>query len=168
MKHPMHRAFAKAHVTHSMLHFHCDIVTILHCIQADILLAFLWQKSHAQKYPSVYLRRNSSHVFFMPKTLFISMKKQFLHQKKKTVHTAFECTTTMREALIALVHQYPVLWDKQDTKYKDSNYKNSKWKEIAEMLCLTKDDVKKKWKSLTDTFMKQKNIKSESRDGLSD
>ena len=37
-----------------------------------------------------------------------------------------------------------------------SNYKNAKWKEIADILCLTKEDVIKKWKSLRDTFMRQK------------
>ena len=49
------------------------------------------------------------------------------------------------------------LWDKQDAKYKDSNYKDAKWKEIAEILCLTKEDVIKKWKSLRNTFVRQKN-----------
>ena len=62
---------------------------------------------------------------------------------QKTVHTAFEYTT-MGEALINLVCQYPAAWDKQDAKYKDSNYKDAKWKEIAEILCLTKEDVIKK------------------------
>ena len=71
------------------------------------------------------------------------------------VHTGFECTT-LGEALIDFVHQYPAPWDKQDAKHKDSNYKDSKWKEIAEMLCLTKEDVIKKWKSLRDTFVRQK------------
>ena len=62
----------------------------------------------------------------------------------------------MGKALINLVCQYPTLWDKQDTKYKDSNYKDAKWMEIAEILSLTKEDVIKKWKSLRDTFMRQK------------
>ena len=62
----------------------------------------------------------------------------------------------------------PSLWDKQDAKYKDSNYKDARWKEIAEILCLTKKDVKKKLKSLRDTFMRHKNTKSKSVDGLSD
>ena len=84
------------------------------------------------------------------------MKKQFACQK--TVHTAFEYITTMGEALINLVHQHPALWDKQDAKYKDSNYKDAKWKEIAEILCLTKEDAIKKWKSLRDTFMRPKKI----------
>ena len=73
----------------------------------------------------------------------------------------------MGETLINLVHQYSALWDKQDAKYKDSNYKDAKWKETAEILCFTKEAVIKKWKSLRDTFVRQKNIKSKSGDGLS-
>ena len=73
----------------------------------------------------------------------------------------------MGEALIDLVHQYPALWDKQDAMYKDSNYKEAKWKEITEILHLNKEDVIKKWKSLRDTYVRHKNIKSKSGDGLS-
>ena len=57
--------------------------------------------------------------------------------------------------------------------YKDSNYKETKWKEIAEILHLTKKDMIKKWKSLRDTYVTHKNIKtyvrhkSKSGDGLS-
>ena len=54
----------------------------------------------------------------------------------------------MGESLINLVRQYPALWDKQNSKYKDSNYKDAKWREIAEILGVPKDDVIKKWKSL--------------------
>ena len=50
----------------------------------------------------------------------------------------------MGEVLINLVHQYPALWDKQDDMHKDSSYKDAKWKEIAEILHLTKEDVIKK------------------------
>ena len=73
----------------------------------------------------------------------------------------------MGETLIDLVCQYPALWDKQDAVYKDSNYKEAKWKEIVEILHLTKEDVIKKWKSLRDTYVGHKNINSKSRDGLS-
>ena len=62
----------------------------------------------------------------------------------------------MAEALIDLVCHYPALWDKQDAKYKDNNYKEAKWKEIVEILCLNKEDMIKKWKSLRDTFVRQK------------
>ena len=92
----------------------------------------------------------------------------FPHQKPfaYTVHTASEFTTTMGEALINLVHQYPALWDKQDAMYKDSNYKGAKWKEITEILHLNKEDVIKKSKSLMDTYVRHKNIKAKSGDGF--
>ena len=54
----------------------------------------------------------------------------------------------MGESLINLVHQYPALWDKQNTKHKDSNYNDVKWREIAEILGVPKEYVIKKWKSL--------------------
>ena len=38
----------------------------------------------------------------------------------------------MGEALINLICQYPALRDKQNTKYKDSNYKDVRWREIAD------------------------------------
>ena len=43
----------------------------------------------------------------------------------------------------------------------------AKWKEIMEILHLTKEDVIKKWKSLRDSYGRHKNIKSKSGDGLS-
>ena len=73
----------------------------------------------------------------------------------------------MGESLIDLVHQYPALWDKQNSKYKDSNYKDAKWREISEILGVPKDDAIKKWKSLCDTYARHKNIKAKSGDGLS-
>ena len=74
----------------------------------------------------------------------------------------------MGEALIDLVCQYPVIWDKQNTKYKHSNYEDARWREIAEILGVPKDDAIKKWKSLQDTYVRQKSIKAKSGDGLSD
>ena len=44
----------------------------------------------------------------------------------------------MGDAFINLVCQYPALWDKQDARYKDNNYKEAKWKEIAEIYALTR------------------------------
>ena len=95
--------------------------------------------------------------------------KPTLTQVKDSLHCTFEFETTrMGESLIDLVCQYPALWDKQNSKYKDSNYKDAKWREIAEMLGVPKDDAIKKWKSLRDTYVRQKNIKGKSGDGLSD
>ena len=87
-------------------------------------------------------------------------------------HTCFEFLEARRrrmgEALIDLIHQYPALWDKQHTKYKDSNYKDARWGEIAEILSVPKYDAIKKWKSLWDTYVRQKSIKVKSGDSLSD
>ena len=96
-----------------------------------------------------------------------SSERQYIAKVRETVFTLLE-TTRMGESLIDLVHQYPALWDKQNSKYKDSNYKDAKWREIAETLGVPKDDAIKKWKSLRDTYVRQKNIKSKSGDGLSD
>ena len=96
-----------------------------------------------------------------------SSERQYIAKVRETVFTLLE-TTRMGESLIDLVRQYPALWDKQNSKYKDSNYKDAKWREIAETLGVPKDDAIKKWKSLRDTYVRQKNIKSKSGDGLSD
>ena len=115
--------------------------------------------------------------FFTVKTCSISVgemcscQKLCLHQKvfAYTVHTVLSFqgfTMTMGEALIDLVCQYPALWDKQDMMYKDSSCKEAKWKEIAEILHLNKEEVIRKWKSLRDTYVRHKNNKSKSRDGL--
>ena len=46
--------------------------------------------------------------------------------------------------------------------YKDSSYKEAKWKEIAEILHLNKEEVIRKWKSLRDNYVRHKNNKSRS------
>ena len=100
------------------------------------------------------------------KTNSDSSERQYIAKVRETVfslHCTFEFETTrMAESLIDLVHQYPAQWDKQNSKYKDSNYKDAKWREIAEMLGVPKDDAIKKWKSLRDTYVRQKNIKGKS------
>ena len=60
-----------------------------------------------------------------------SSERQYIAKVRETVFTLLE-TTRMGESLIDLVRQYPALWDKQNSKYKDSNYKDAKWREIAE------------------------------------
>ena len=96
--------------------------------------------------------------FFVAKTHGISVGEMCLHQKPclcqkvfaYTVHTVLSFqvfTMTMGEVLIDLVCQYPALWDKQDMMYKDSSYKEAKWKEIVEILHLNKEEVIRKWKS---------------------
>ena len=61
---------------------------------------------------------------FAPKTICVDSSHSFWIS---------EFTTTMGEALIDLIQQYPTLWDKQAMMYKDSSYKDARWKEIAEL-----------------------------------
>ena len=95
---------------------------------------------------------------FAPKTVFVpkSVCKYSSH--------SFEFSTLQRQwEKHYLVHQYPSLWDKQDMMYKDSSYKEAKWKEITEILHLNKEELIRKWKSLRDTYVRHKNNKSKKR-----
>ena len=116
--------------------------------------------------------RKSSHVFFHSKNPWYICGENIFVPKTICIYSShsfliYKFTTTMGETLIKVLHQYPAQCDKQNAMYKDSNYKEAKWKEIVEILHLNKEDVIKKWKSLRDTYVRHKNIKSKSRDGLS-
>ena len=62
----------------------------------------------------------------------------------------------MGEVLIDFVHQYPALWYKQDAMYKDSNYEEAKWKEIADILCISSCKISRcyKWYIIIDIDIK--------------
>ena len=125
--------------------------------------------THTRKTLCMYVGKQFTHcvhtkacvgtkTVFAPKTICVGSSHSFWIS---------EYTTTMGEALIDLVQQYPTLWDKQDMMYKDSSYKEAKWKEIVEILHLNKEEVIRKWKSLWDTYVRHKNNKSKSGDCLS-
>ena len=145
-----------------------DITVILHHSKLTYWTQIQSENHKHKCKPSVCMWGNSSRILFVPKTVF-TPETMF---EPKTIcifssHSFWvsKFRTTIGEALIDLVCQYPALWDKQDGMYKDSSYKDAKWKEIAEILHLTKEDVIKK--SLRDTYVRHKNIKSKSGDGLS-
>ncbi|XP_015372800.1 PREDICTED: transcription factor Adf-1-like [Diuraphis noxia] len=61
----------------------------------------------------------------------------------------------MEEQLIVEVEKRPVLYDKSLGTYKNATYREEIWKEVANEL--KNDDVntvKKRWRSLRDTFIK--------------
>ena len=120
----------KAYDTHNATHFRSDIATISHCVQADTLDANSQWKSQVQmKTLCIYVGKQlCGENVFTPKNICIYSSHSFWVYK----------FTTVGEALIDLVHQYPALWDKQDAMYKDTNYKEARWKEIAEILHLNK------------------------------
>ena len=123
-----------------------------------------WMQIHSKNCmckwkPSVYMWGNSSHVFVWQNPWYICGENIFA--PKNCLHIQFT------QLLSLQVYNNNALWDKQDTMYKDSNYKEAKWKEIMEMLYINKEDVIKRWESLRDTYVRHKNIKSKSGDGLS-
>ena len=79
-----------------------------------------------------------------------------------------EFTTTMGEALNWPCTTVSLLYGTSKILCtKIVAIKEAKWKEIAEILHLNKEEVIRKWKSLRDTYVRHKNNKSKSGDGLS-
>ncbi|KAL4135497.1 hypothetical protein QTP88_007103 [Uroleucon formosanum] len=60
------------------------------------------------------------------------------------------------ELLISEVQKHSFLWNKWDKKYRDRYTTEKAWNDIAIKLKLDKEDIKKKWRSLRDTFLKEK------------
>ncbi|XP_017775443.1 PREDICTED: uncharacterized protein LOC108561857 [Nicrophorus vespilloides] len=60
----------------------------------------------------------------------------------------------MEESLILEVEKRPVLYDKGLITYKNSNTREEAWKEVAILLQLDTDTVKKRWRSLRDAFIR--------------
>ena len=120
---------------------------------------------------------NSSHIFCGKNPQYICGANVFM--PKNCVCTKNHLHIQFTQLLSLQVHKnngrsinqpctsVPCSMGQAGCHYKDSNYKEAKWKETVEILHLTNEDVIKKWKSLRDTYVRHKNIKSKSRDGLS-
>ena len=102
-----------------------------------------------------YQRQQADTKDNSPAQVWFDIKRLTLHifAGEHICFEFLEARGRMGEALIDLVRQYPALWDKQHSKYKDSNYKDARWREISEILNVPKDDAIKKWKSLRDTYV---------------
>nr|XP_022904554.1 uncharacterized protein LOC111416692 [Onthophagus taurus]XP_022913138.1 uncharacterized protein LOC111423979 [Onthophagus taurus] len=59
------------------------------------------------------------------------------------------------EALIAAVREQRLLWDKKHKHYRNRLLIQRSWKNVAEALECTADDVKKKWKNLRDSYNRE-------------
>ena len=107
---------------------------------------------------------------FTPETVFAPKNHlhiQFTQLLSFRVSKASKFTATMGEALIDLYISTLLYGTSRMACTKIVANKDAKWKEIMEILHLNKEDVIKKWKSLRDTCVRHKNIKSKSGDGLS-
>ncbi|XP_077089916.1 uncharacterized protein LOC143741489 isoform X2 [Siphateles boraxobius] len=71
----------------------------------------------------------------------------------------------MEEKLILAVSGHPELFDSSSYFYRDRNKKDLAWKKISEEIVQPDDVCRKKWKSLRDTYLKEKRKEMEKRSG---
>ncbi|XP_034725477.1 uncharacterized protein LOC117943446 [Etheostoma cragini] len=62
----------------------------------------------------------------------------------------------MEEKLIIAVAGFPIIYDMTLFAYRDKLEKNEAWDKVAEIVGVSADDCKKKWKSLRDMFKKER------------
>ena len=70
------------------MHFHCDIAVILHHVQADTLDANLQQKTQGQNENLLYICGETVHIFFMAKTLGISVERNVFVPKTICIYSS--------------------------------------------------------------------------------
>ncbi|XP_026044670.1 transcription factor Adf-1-like [Astatotilapia calliptera] len=71
----------------------------------------------------------------------------------------------MEEKLISAVANYPELYDASYYFYQDRNKKDLAWRHISEEIGQPEDICRRKWKSLRDTYNKEKRTEKEKRSG---
>ncbi|XP_039468694.1 uncharacterized protein LOC120440388 isoform X1 [Oreochromis aureus] len=71
----------------------------------------------------------------------------------------------MEEKLISAVANHPELYDASCYFYRDSNKKDLAWRHISEEIGQPEDICRRKWKSLRDTYNKEKRTEKEKRSG---
>lgn len=63
---------------------------------------------------------------------------------------------TVEKKLADLIREHPNLYDQSRQDYKDNMKGHTSWKEIADNMGKTEEEVKLKWKNLRDKFCKAK------------
>ncbi|KAL3966453.1 Adh transcription factor 1 [Sarotherodon galilaeus] len=71
----------------------------------------------------------------------------------------------MEEKLISAVANHPELYDASCYFYRDRNKKDLAWRHISEEIGQPEDICRRKWKSLRDTYNKEKREEKEKRSG---
>ncbi|XP_016368500.1 uncharacterized protein LOC107751434 [Sinocyclocheilus rhinocerous] len=71
----------------------------------------------------------------------------------------------MEERLILSVSSHPEIYDTSSYFYRDRNKKDLAWKSVGEEIGQPEDVCRKKWKSLRDTYLKEKRKEMEKRSG---
>ncbi|XP_039892427.1 transcription factor Adf-1-like isoform X2 [Simochromis diagramma] len=71
----------------------------------------------------------------------------------------------MEEKLISAMANHPELYDASYYFYRDRNKKDLAWRHISEEIRQPEDICRRKWKSLRDTYNKEKRTEKEKRSG---
>ncbi|XP_049451174.1 transcription factor Adf-1-like, partial [Epinephelus fuscoguttatus] len=71
----------------------------------------------------------------------------------------------MEEKVVIAVCGYPELYDTTCLLYRDCNKKEQAWVKVAEETGVPVDQCRKKWKSLRDTYLKERRKEAEKRSG---
>ncbi|CAI6374688.1 unnamed protein product [Macrosiphum euphorbiae] len=69
------------------------------------------------------------------------------------------------ELLISEVQKRSALWDKRNKKHRDRVVCDKEWSIVAKKTNLDKEDAKRKWRNLRDTFLKEKKKVKKCRSG---
>ncbi|KAL3976785.1 Arf-GAP domain and FG repeat-containing protein 1 [Sarotherodon galilaeus] len=78
---------------------------------------------------------------------------------------ALHSSSSMEEKLISAVANRPELYDASCYFYRDRNKKDLAWRHISEEIGQPEDICRRKWKSLRDTYNKEKRTRKEKRSG---
>ncbi|KAL7396976.1 hypothetical protein ABVT39_014445 [Epinephelus coioides] len=71
----------------------------------------------------------------------------------------------MEQRIIVAVCGYSVLYDSTSPFYRDCNRKEMAWKKVSEEVQLPVDVCRRKWKSLWDTYLRERKKEGEKRSG---
>ncbi|KAL4153197.1 hypothetical protein QTP88_001030 [Uroleucon formosanum] len=95
-------------------------------------------------------------------TVAQSSNNHILHEADSITQRTTPASSSEQDAQ---VQKRKVLWNKWDKKYKDRVVSDKAWDEVAKITKMTKEGVKKKWRGLRDTFLREKKKVKKSRSG---
>ncbi|XP_042632303.1 transcription factor Adf-1-like [Cyprinus carpio] len=71
----------------------------------------------------------------------------------------------MEDKVIIAVCGYPELYDTSSYFYRNRNKKDLAWKKVSEEVGQSEEMCRKKWKSLRDTYLRERRKETEKRSG---
>ncbi|XP_034540614.1 transcription factor Adf-1-like [Notolabrus celidotus] len=108
-----------------------------------------------------------------PQFKYLNSSESFACDGQSACRSAYEMRRTrrisfilkMEERLIVAVCCYPELYDTSSYFYQNRNKKEHAWRNVSEEVGLSEEQCRKKWKSLRDTYLKERRKDTERRSG---